>query len=310
MRICIRNPEPDPQLFYPLVEGEERITVRREDAVITAALARARGECRGLVVLVHGAASNASRWEEFTEKTALREHWDVLRFDLRGHGASPTRTPATLERHAGDIEALLRAAGHERAVILGHSLGAAIAMRFADEHREAVKGLVLLDPLLSGCLTEKAIRMRRKRWMPVTLEIIGRFTRALGIERRLPFHSLRKGDEAARLKIAEGGEALEAFVKEYSSPWRDLVHIHLADYARDLLEVGRPTPDLSPLRVPVLVIGASSGSFTSPERMREKVAGLAAGEFTLLECRHWPVTECLGDLMHVVEDWAERRLGA
>lgn len=98
-------------------------------------------------------------------------------------------------------------------------------------------------------------------------------------------------------------------MKEYSSPWRDLAHIHLTDYARDLLEVGRPSPDLTKLAVPVLVIGASSGSFTSPAAMREKVAALAAGEFTLLECRHWPVTECLPDLMRVVEEWAGRRLG-
>lgn len=209
---------PEERLFFRLTEGEERIGISRGEAAIAAALARARKTAKGLLILVHGAASNASRWEEFVEKTKLRDSWDILRFDLRGHGASPSRTAGTLEAHAGDIAALMDRVGCKRAVILGHSLGAAVAMNFAQRYPERVEGLILLDPLLSNCLTPKAIEMRRKRWMPALLEKIGIVSRELHLQRRLPPYNLRKGDEAARLKIAEGGEGLEAFVKEYSSP--------------------------------------------------------------------------------------------
>lgn len=298
--------QPDARLFFKLVEGEKRLSLPGPDGAIAATIAPARGAARGLFILVHGAASNASRWEEFVEKTSLSEDWDILRFDLRGHGASTTRAPATLERHADDIARLMDLVGRSRAVILGHSLGAAAAMEFARTRPERVEGLVLLDPLLSNCLTSKAAAMRRKRWMPALLEKIGAAARALGCERTLPPYSLRTGDERAREMIARGGEALEAFVKEYSSPWRDLHHIHLADYGRDLLEVGRPTPDLRGVEAPILIIGASSGSYTDPEAMRREAARLRTGEFVLLPCRHWPVTECLGDLMRTIEDWARR----
>ena len=297
---------PEERLFFRLVEGEKRIGISRGDAAIAAALAPARKSARGLLILVHGAASNASRWEEFVEKTKLRDDWDILRFDLRGHGASPSRTDGTLEAHAGDIAALMDYVGRRSAVILGHSLGAAVAMNFAAKYPERAEGLILLDPLLSNCLTQKAIEMRKKRWMPALLEKIGVVSRELHLQRRLPAYNLRKGDEAARLKIAEGGAALEAFVKEYSSPWRDLGHIHMVDYGRDLLEVGRPSPDLSRFMEPVLITGASSGSYTDPEAMRREAGSLHDGEFVLLQCRHWPVTECLGDLMKVVEDWMRR----
>lgn len=61
---------PEERLFFRLTEGEERIGISRGEAAIAAALARARKTAKGLLILVHGAASNASRWEEFVEKTS------------------------------------------------------------------------------------------------------------------------------------------------------------------------------------------------------------------------------------------------
>ena len=78
---------PEERLFFRLTEGEERIGISRGEAAIAAALARAGKTARGLLILVHGAASNASRWEEFVEKTRLRDNWDILR---------SKRMPATL----------------------------------------------------------------------------------------------------------------------------------------------------------------------------------------------------------------------
>jgi esterase len=43
---------------------------------------------KGALVLLHGAVSNHTRWSKFCGTTALREHWALLRPDLRGQGAS------------------------------------------------------------------------------------------------------------------------------------------------------------------------------------------------------------------------------
>lgn len=44
---------------------------------------------RGIALaLLHGLASNLTRWSEFVEHCALRGRHDIIRIDLRGHGGS------------------------------------------------------------------------------------------------------------------------------------------------------------------------------------------------------------------------------
>jgi len=90
------------ELLFDLVEGEEHREVALADGALSYAVASCRsGPCAGTIVLIHGVGSNASRWEEFTEQTPLREGWRIIRLDLRGHGASESREKATLEIDAG-----------------------------------------------------------------------------------------------------------------------------------------------------------------------------------------------------------------
>ena len=69
-------------------------------------------------------ASNMTRWSEFIEQTALKENWDILCPDLRGHGRSFARAGLDMESWCQDLMALLDAEGCDRAVLIGHSLGA------------------------------------------------------------------------------------------------------------------------------------------------------------------------------------------
>lgn len=147
---------PRRELAFALTPGETRVEVVRPDGALSASFAPAplgREAARGTLVLIHGVASNASRWEEFTERTPLRRDWNVVRLDLRGHAASVTTVPATLEKHAEDLVALLDALEIRRAVWVGHSLGAQIAMMTATLYPERTAGLVLLDPLVDEALT-------------------------------------------------------------------------------------------------------------------------------------------------------------
>ncbi|WP_235375504.1 hypothetical protein [Pseudomonas aeruginosa] len=69
---------------------ERACTLRRPDGAVLAyrvlpAAAGARGPA---LVLLHGLASNMSRWSEFVERSALRGHHALIRLDLRGHGGS------------------------------------------------------------------------------------------------------------------------------------------------------------------------------------------------------------------------------
>ena len=74
------------RLAFELVPGEQRFFVQTPQATLCCAVRRAEvGDQRPqkAIVFVHGAASNASRWEDFVEKTALARSWTLLRFDLR-----------------------------------------------------------------------------------------------------------------------------------------------------------------------------------------------------------------------------------
>ena len=95
------------------------------------------------VVLTHGLAAGEAIWRQ--QVAALAPRYRVLTWDLRGHGRSaPNPGPCTIEDLANDLRAVLDAAGVDRAVILGHSAGGVVAMRFALDHPARTAGLVLV----------------------------------------------------------------------------------------------------------------------------------------------------------------------
>jgi len=95
------------------------------------------------VVLTHGLAAGEATWA--AQVPALEEYHRVLTWDLRGHGRSGAAPfPCTLADLAADLRSVLDRAGVERAVVLGHSAGGAIAMEFALDYPARTAGLVLV----------------------------------------------------------------------------------------------------------------------------------------------------------------------
>jgi lipase len=93
---------------------------------------------------LHGTTSSSRAW--LAVARALSGRAALLALDLRGRGASDALPgPYGLEAHVADVLWALEVAGLERAVIVGHSLGAYIAIAMAGEHRERVEALVLVD---------------------------------------------------------------------------------------------------------------------------------------------------------------------
>jgi pimeloyl-ACP methyl ester carboxylesterase len=77
---------------------------------------------------------------------AARLEGPLLAVDSRGRGRSRDLPPPfSLVQHADDSARALDAAGTERAVVVGHSMGAFVATRLAERHPDRVAGLVLVD---------------------------------------------------------------------------------------------------------------------------------------------------------------------
>jgi 3-oxoadipate enol-lactonase len=95
------------------------------------------------VVLLHGWTASADL-NFCTAYAALGDHFRVLAFDHRGHGAGiRTRRRFRLEDCADDVAELLEAVDAGPVVALGYSMGGAVAQLLWRRHRDAVRGLVL-----------------------------------------------------------------------------------------------------------------------------------------------------------------------
>ena len=106
------------------------------------------GVDRPLAVLVHGIGSSSTTWWRVGPALAERG-WRVAAVDLRGHGhsSSPDGDGPAAPVGFGDLAAdVLETVGRPIDLLVGHSLGALIAMTLVAAEPDAVRRLVLEDP--------------------------------------------------------------------------------------------------------------------------------------------------------------------
>jgi len=101
-------------------------------------------DAEGMPLLtIHGITANHLAWQVVAD--ALPDT-RVIAPDLRGRGRSGGLPgPFTLNDHADDLARMLDAAGVERALVAGHSMGAFVAVRFAERFPDRAERLVLVD---------------------------------------------------------------------------------------------------------------------------------------------------------------------
>jgi pimeloyl-ACP methyl ester carboxylesterase len=99
------------------------------------------------LLLLHGLTDSGEGWPE-----AVR-HWEdqyaIVAVDQRGHGGSPRFTSSQLASHPGEVmvdDAVRLLEQLERPVVIGHSLGGAVALTAGVRRPELVRALVLEDP--------------------------------------------------------------------------------------------------------------------------------------------------------------------
>lgn len=146
----------------------------------------------GLVplVLLHGFPLDHRMWDDVVD--LLPGDRTVLALDLPGLGASPSGedvadafgAPATpsLEIVSDAVAATLRAAGVERAVVAGLSMGGYVAMALVERHPDLVAGLGLLDT--KSTADDDAARANRLR-IADTVLAEGEVDAVLGMRRTL-----------------------------------------------------------------------------------------------------------------------------
>lgn len=259
------------------------------------------------LLLVHGGASNHTRWSEFVEQTRLSGAWSLVAPDMRGNGESLTRGRQDLALWCDDLADILEAEDAPAAVIAGHSLGAQIAIHFAHRHADRTRALVLIDPLFRSALGRSERRVYRWRWLVRGIVAVIRVLNALGLRRRrIPSRDLRELDRETRLKIA-GSDSFEAIAREYRALGPILRYMPTANYLRQVLETVRPLPPLEDIAAPVLVLLSGGTTIASIEQNRREAARFPDCEIVTLRANHWPLTETPEAVRDSIDEWVARR---
>jgi pimeloyl-ACP methyl ester carboxylesterase len=97
------------------------------------------------LVLIHGLGQSAAK-DWLPVLPVLAERYQVLLFDLPGFGQSARPDAAlTPKAYADLVHWLVATNAHEAVVVVGHSLGGAIALRYSHDYPDEVKRLLLID---------------------------------------------------------------------------------------------------------------------------------------------------------------------
>ncbi len=125
---------------------------------------------KGPFILLHGNGQDGSYFKNQIDY--FSDRYRVIALDTRGHGKSPRGTaPFTIEQFSFDLYDFMEEHKITKAVILGFSDGANIAMKFAMKHPDRVKALILNG----GNLNPKGVKVSTQLPIEIGYRIARRF---------------------------------------------------------------------------------------------------------------------------------------
>jgi pimeloyl-ACP methyl ester carboxylesterase len=183
-----------------------------------------------LVLCVHGLAGHHGHWRPLAAE--LEDRARVLAVDLPGHGQSPrlersASVAANVQLLGGVVDQLAREHSPDgRVTLVGHSMGAALALLHAGAHPEHLGGLALVAPPVPRSVTEPLTRTVITHAAVCALPPFG--------HRRLGRHLL-----ADRLPASAPDDAITLFVEGARSV--GMLTLRSRDYREAIRTVDCPT---------------------------------------------------------------------
>jgi pyruvate dehydrogenase E2 component (dihydrolipoamide acetyltransferase) len=234
------------------------------------------------LVLLHGFGGDINIWV-FNQETLAAER-TVYAVDLPGHGGSTKDvSDGDLDYFVGVVADFLDAVGVEKAHLVGHSMGGAIAGAFAKAHPDRASSLILiasagLGPEINDEYIEGFIAANRRREMRDVLKLL--FANPDLVQRQLV-------NDVLKFKRVDGvDEALRTVADKIFPDGRQ------AD-----------VPDLSELSVPILAIWGSEDQIV-PVNHAENLPSNARVE-VLEDTGHMPQMEAAGKVNRLVGEFLD-----
>lgn len=235
-----------------------------------------QGEREGpALVLLHGYTDSHRSFDLL--RPHLPETWRVIALTARGHGRSdkPERGYAMVD-FAADTAAFIDALGVRRAILVGHSMGSAIALQTAAMFPERVAGLALIGGF-AGYKDNAAVD-----------ELVGAVA-AFG-DRVDPDFALAFQESTLAAPIAQ--RDLEVFVSESlrcpPHVWRQALQ---GQIEADIIAAAKAC------RAPALLLRGEEDAFVSlADQFKLRGALSSSRLFSLAECGHAPHWEAPGEV--------------
>jgi pimeloyl-ACP methyl ester carboxylesterase len=249
-----------------------------------------------VLLLIHGIAGHCENWREVVEP--LARHHTVIAPDLPGHGSSEGGAgDYSIGALASGLRDLLLSLGHERATVVGHSLGGGVAMQLAYQYPEMIERLVLVS---SGGLGPEVSPVLRAAALPgadlfisVTAGAGQRVGSVLG--RGLTAIGLRPNADVA--EVARGYASLEDSARR--AAFLDTLRAVVGTggqrvHAGDRLYLAEA--------VPVLIVWGARDSIIPVRHGEEAVQAIPGSQLEVFEdVGHLPQLEAPGRFIAVLE---------
>ena len=210
------------------------------------------------LLLVHSLGAAAWLWEEQIARWS--EHFDVIAFDVRGHGASTHNETVTIRAIARDLHQAMSSLGLLPAHGVGLSMGGPILSRFYEIDPCAVKSLVIADSFATqGEAGHERAKMLEARITSMGIEAYGQ---VYADETILPSTSRR---HHAALRDSIAGCNQDAYIETVRSVFTEDVRSILAS-----------------LKIPMMVAVGDKDNRT-PSALSEAIVALVPGaEYRLI----------------------------
>jgi pimeloyl-ACP methyl ester carboxylesterase len=207
-----------------------------------------------LFVLLHAAGSNAGMWRR--QLDGLAERHSAVALDLPGHGRSDgVAGPASIAESAALVGRFLDAVIRRPCVLVGRSMGGAVALEVAVAHPARVRGLVLACSAARFTITDAMIATARD-------VARGRLPQQFTTDTFAP---------------ATGMDLMrEAWMEQVKTDPRVRLTDLLACQAFD----GRAL--LPQVTVPALVVAGADDAITPPAQVEELARGIAGARYEVL----------------------------
>jgi pimeloyl-ACP methyl ester carboxylesterase len=133
---------------------------------------RTYGKGDPAIILVHGWATDANYWN--AQFDPLKAKYTVVAVDLAGHGGSTaSRKDWSMGNYGEDVATVARMLPNQQIILVGHSMGGAVALEAARRIGDRVIGIIVVDALKSVGLPPTPQPEIDKRVAPFRSDFIG-----------------------------------------------------------------------------------------------------------------------------------------